>query len=62
MPPTDWSVEEGSSIRDFGVTAQLLEFTYLPHDRQERVNVASILPRDLVNMYLADDLNVSITP
>ncbi len=62
MPPADWSLEEGSSIHDFGVVAQLLEFIYPPRGRQERVDVANIFPGDLVNMYLTDKLNVSIVP
>ncbi|OWM84473.1 hypothetical protein CDL15_Pgr000913 [Punica granatum] len=36
MPSSDWTVIENSSIEEFGVSSQLLEFIYLLKDRQQK--------------------------
>ncbi|PKI67848.1 hypothetical protein CRG98_011747 [Punica granatum] len=51
MPPPDWTVMEDSSIEDLRVPSLLLEFIYLPKDKQRK--------RDLLGMPCPEAVDVA---
>ncbi|OWM89164.1 hypothetical protein CDL15_Pgr026327 [Punica granatum] len=48
-------MREDSSINDYSVPPQLLDFIYLLKDRQNRKDLFHLIPKQIVDTYLLDE-------
>ncbi|OWM63466.1 hypothetical protein CDL15_Pgr001015 [Punica granatum] len=58
MPSSDWTVMKDTSIEEFGVPSQLLEFIYLPKDKQQKRDFLGLPRTEAVDTLLRDEIRV----